>query len=222
MRWLTCRTDDVPAGDGWLTPRERAVASGLHVPPRQASWRLGRWTAKALCGAGSEILAAGDGAPQLVGSPGSLSLSHRADRALAVVDAERVVGCDLELVEPRSSGFVEDWLDPLERAELEELEGDALALAVMLRWSAKEAAAKLRREGMRLDLRDAVVVVAPGRGEAWAPLAVRWGALGTIHGWWRRENEFVMTVVSDPAGPPPERAPAQTLWTGVRPVGGGE
>ena len=204
-RWLTCSAADVPAGDGWLTPRERAVLAGLRLAPRRDSWRLGRWAAKALCGPAAEVLAAADGAPELTGSDRSLSLSHRAGRALAVVGDGCVVGCDLELLEPRSPGFVTDWLAEEEQAAVAEVRGEALALAVNLRWTGKEAAAKVLREGLRLDVRDAVVTPEPERPGGWAPLAVGWRDGPELCGWWRREAGFVLAVVTDPATPAPVR-----------------
>src|SRR5207247_2585575 len=90
-------------------------------------WRLGRWTAKAAVAAvlgvraeEVEIVAAPDGAPEawVGGEPAgvSISLSHRGGRGLAVVvTPPAIVGCDLELVEPRSSAFVADWLAPSEQ-----------------------------------------------------------------------------------------------------------
>ena len=54
-----------------------------------------------------------DGRP----APASLSLSHRGGRALAVVgETAMALGCDLELIERRSSAFVADWLAPPEQA----------------------------------------------------------------------------------------------------------
>src|SRR3954447_17285253 len=116
-RWLTRSLGDVPAADEWLSARERAVLAGLRVAKRRDDWRLGRWTAKAALGAGVEILAAADGAPEAWREgkrlPVSLSLSHRDGLALAAVaEAPSVVGCDLERLEPRSAGFVLDWLPP--------------------------------------------------------------------------------------------------------------
>ena len=124
LGWLTASAADVPADDGWLGPDERRVLSALRLEKRRADWRLGRWAAKHAVAAASgadhrriEVLAAADGAPHawLDGTrlELSLSLSHRAGRALAVVAAApAIVGCDLELVEPRSGAFVREWLAP--------------------------------------------------------------------------------------------------------------
>jgi 4'-phosphopantetheinyl transferase len=205
--WLTRCEADVPAGDDWLGDAERRALAALRFPVRRASWRLGRWTAKAAVGAwlGAEpaavqVLAAEDGAPEAwVGgrrAPVSLSLSHRAGRALAAVaDAPAVVGCDLELVEPRSDAFVREWLSPGEQALVAGRRDGERAELVNLLWTAKEAAAKVCREGLRLPVRDAVARPAAGAPAAWGPLHVAWEA-AELPGWWRAEDGWVMAVVA--------------------------
>jgi 4'-phosphopantetheinyl transferase len=215
--WLTRSLADVPAGDDWLSARERAALAELRSRKRSADWRLGRWAAKAALSAwlGSppgevEVLAAADGAPQaLVGdrpASAALSLSHREGRALAVVaDPGLAIGCDLEAVEPRSGAFVRTWLAPAERASLESTDEADRARHANLIWTAKEAAAKTRREGLRLDVREAVVDVEtePPAGE-WRGLTVRWDREGiTCRGWWREEPGWVLAFVSEPASPAP-------------------
>ncbi len=211
LGWLTRPRADVPAGERWLGPREREVLARLRVPKRREDWLLGRWTSKLAAAAwlGTtpervEVIAAPDGAPQpyVDGEPAplALSLSHRAGRALAVVaDQPATVGCDLELVELRSDAFVRGWLSAAEQAMVAAA-GNGRALAANLFWTAKEAAAKVRREGLRLDVRDAVVDPVPAELAApgWHPLRVSWDGL-TIAGWWREEPGWVMVVAADPA-----------------------
>jgi 4'-phosphopantetheinyl transferase len=214
--WLTRSLADVPLGDEWLGEREGQVLAGLRIAKRREDWRLGRWTAKAALAAwlGAqprrlEVLAADDGAPEawLDGrqAPVSVSVSHRAGRALAAVtDAPAVVGCDLERLEPRSAAFVADWLAPAEQALAA---GDATHIPNLV-WTAKEAAAKVRRAGLRLDVRSAVTRLEPGgaAGDRWRPLAVEWtGERLVTRGWWRYEDGFVMTVAMAPDGRPPVR-----------------
>jgi 4'-phosphopantetheinyl transferase len=208
-RWLLRSQADVPAGDAWLGTSERRTLAGLRIAPRRDAWRLGRWTAKCVASAvlglppdRIEVLAAPDGAPELwvAGQRAalSLSLSHRAGRALAVVaPAPAVVGCDLEVVEPRSGAFVREWLAPPEQALVSGLTDGARDRTVNTLWTAKEAVAKVRREGLRLDVRHAVVDIAPVR-PGWRPLRVRWDGHSTA-GWWREEPGWVMTVAGDPA-----------------------
>jgi 4'-phosphopantetheinyl transferase len=90
-----------------------------------------------------------------------------------------VVGCDLALVEPRSDAFVRAWLAPAEQAAPAD-ERSRLANPL---WTAKEASAKVRREGLRLDVRQAAARTgAPGTG--WRPLAVEWAGGERMTGWW--------------------------------------
>jgi 4'-phosphopantetheinyl transferase len=211
LAWLSRCDADVPGADAWLGPRERDVLDGLTIAPRRASWRLGRWTAKSAVGlwlrvrpADVEILAADDGAPEAwVGGERaaiSLSLSHRAGRGLAVVGPPAwAIGCDLEVVEPRSDAFVREWLAEPERAFV--AAGDAAQRANLV-WTGKEAAAKVRREGLRLDVRRTVVSPHDG-GADWSALEVAAETGLVLRGWWRSEPGWVMAIASDPdAGPP--------------------
>ncbi|HEY7631643.1 MAG TPA: 4'-phosphopantetheinyl transferase superfamily protein [Thermoleophilaceae bacterium] len=210
LGWLSRSSTDVPLGEGWLGPREREVLGQLRIAKRREDWLLGRWTAKLAVAARLatapervEVLAAPDGAPEASVDqrpvPLSISLSHRAGRALAVVaDSPAVAGCDLELVEPRSHAFIREWLSPEEQA-LVAASSSRAQLANLL-WTAKEAAAKLRREGLRLDVRNAVA--RPGSpnpvSRDWQPLRVDWD--GTqVAGWWRADPGWVMAVAADPA-----------------------
>src|SRR5271166_1370926 len=117
---------DLPAGNDWLSVSERAGLNALRVPKRRADWRLGRWTAKralsiylSMLGdhqalADIEIRPAASGAPEafIANRPASaaISLSHCDGSALCTVaPSGTALGCDLELVEPRSDAFVADY-----------------------------------------------------------------------------------------------------------------
>jgi hypothetical protein len=72
--------------------------------------------------------------------------------------------------------------------------------------AAKEAVAKVRREGLRLDVCSAVVVPA-GVHEAaprWRTLHVDWDD-GRTQGWWRAEPAWVMTIAAQPASELPRQ-----------------
>ena len=222
--WLASTHAEVPAGVDWLGKRERRALMRFRVAHRRADWLLGRWTAKAAVGSWLsqaldriEVLAAPDGAPEafLDGEPVplSVSLSHRAGRAIAVVaDAPAVVGCDLEVIEHRSDAFVREWLDPEEQELVHagsETQRDMIANLI---WTAKEAAAKVRREGLRLDLRHAVVRVEGSFAEPdhWHRLCVEWSdGDGTTAGWWRSEPGWVIAIAGDPSIEEPRSLIAQ-------------
>lgn len=217
LGWLTRELADVPSHDRWLSELELAVLSGLRTPKRRADWRLGRCAGKAAVAAwrgvppeAVTIAAAEDGAPEASiegeGAGVSLSLSHRAGRALAAVaDAPTAVGCDLEAIEPRSPAFLREWLDPAEREMVGEEPGRRRDLAANLVWTAKEAASKARREGLRLNVRQATVEaedLARSAGQ-WLPLRVVWQEGRADRGWWREDLAWVMAVVSDPGSEAP-------------------
>jgi 4'-phosphopantetheinyl transferase len=222
LGWLTRDNGDVPQHDHWLSEQECEVLSALRVPKRRDDWRLGRWTGKAAVAAwrgvaleSVVIAAAEDGAPEplIDDRPAdlALSLSHRAGRALATVaDGTTALGCDLEAIEPRSEAFLREWLRPAERELVSAQNGGARDLAANLIWTAKEAASKTRREGLRLNLRRATVeadgLAQPAR--SWARLQISWESGPIEFGWWRQDAGWVMTVMSDPAS---EAAPSQLL-----------
>ncbi len=228
--WLSRHAGDVPTGDAWLGAAEREVLAGLRFERRREDWRLGRWTAKCAVGAwlGLEpervaVLPAADGAPEawLEGHPTpmplSLSLSHREGTGLAAVGhGPGRVGCDLELIEPRSDAFVREWLDPAEQKLVFGASPAVRPLIANAIWSTKEAATKVLREGLRLNVRDAVVsltaVESAGAG-VWQPAHVSWrgglpsGNGSSITGWWRVEEPFVMVLLADPPLSAPRRLP---------------
>ncbi|HEY0255503.1 MAG TPA: 4'-phosphopantetheinyl transferase superfamily protein, partial [Kofleriaceae bacterium] len=71
-----------------------------------------------------------------------VSVSHKDDRAVAIVDADRAVGIDLERIEPRTESFLAIAFTPAERAH-------ATTDAAYARlWAAKEAVAKALGTGM--------------------------------------------------------------------------
>lgn len=232
VRWLLARAEEMPPGDGWLDPRERAVLGRLRFPARRESFRLGRWTAKravaAWLGRAPDlaglarigVLAAADGAPEafLDGRPlaVALSLTHRGGRAAcALALPGTALGCDLEIVEPRSDELVRQWFTAAERGLLDAAPAADRPLLANLVWSAKESALKLLRTGLRLDARRVEVEVpdiAGGGAGGWRPLAVRWRDEGmTFRGWWRREGDALLTLAAlpEPAVPGPLHERAQ-------------
>ena len=218
LGWLTRELADVPSHDRWLSEPEREVLSGLRTPKRRADWRLGRWAGKAAVAARRgvapevvTIVAAEDGAPEAFidgqGAGVSISLSHRGGRALAMVaEAPTAVGCDLEAIEARSPAFLREWLGSGERGLVGGQSGRRRQVVANLVWTAKEAASKARREGLRLNVRGATVEPdgLGGSPGVWLPLRVAWQGGDADLGWWREDPEWVMAVVSDPhADAPP-------------------
>lgn len=211
---------DVPPGDEWLTRSERLVLATIGAGPRRQAWRLGRWLAKSAVGGWLscapeeiEVSAAPDGAPEArlksQRLPIVVSLSHRGDHAIAAVtESPQRVGCDLELIEPRSQAFVREWLAPAEQQLVSSWPTRERPLVTNLIWTAKEAAVKLRRHGLRGDVRALVVSVSNGieSGDGWRRLSVDWGVGNApTAGWWRVQASWVMTIAAEPAPGVPTR-----------------
>ncbi len=226
LYWLEQTEPDVPPNNDWLSPHEVTCLARLRFPKRRSDWRLGRWTAKQalasclnhptnlLALASLEIRAASSGAPEafLHAQPAGLaiSLSHRAGTALCTVGPDSCnFGCDLELVEPRSPAFVDDYFTPNEKVLIEGTPPPDHPLLLALLWSAKESALKSKHVGLRFDTRSVSVspvnpVLPHALGSTlWSPLCVEHSGIQTLTGWWRLESDLVRTAVSEA----PLRAP---------------
>jgi 4'-phosphopantetheinyl transferase len=221
-RWLALGEEALPAEEQWLAPGEAASLAGLRYTKRRTEFLLRRLVTKhavaSVTGrptdpatlAGIEVRNAPSGAPYVCvdGAPieVGVSISDRAGWAVCVTSptGPLAVGCDLELVEPRSPGFVCDFLTMTEQR----LVGSCVAGAerdavVNLIWSAKESALKVLGTGLRRDTRTLEVTPAAPRGDGWGALTVR-AAEGTVFtGWWRREGRFLLTVATRVAASPP-------------------
>ena len=245
--WLEQTDEDLPPGNAWLSPTEQDQLNALRFAKRRADWRLGRWTAKhalAACLqlsadlhdlAKIEVRPSASGAPEIFlgdrRAPATISLSHRAGRAVcAVVPFCSALGCDLELVEPHSDAFIADYFATEEQALIAQAAPEDRPWLVTLLWSAKESALKALRAGLRLDTRRVIAIpgdalahrnkagtdfvqkdpaqkldLAAGQPEAhraWHPLRVRHVHGQTFLGWWQMSDSLVRTLV---AAPPPPR-----------------
>ncbi|MGB8885294.1 MAG: 4'-phosphopantetheinyl transferase superfamily protein [Candidatus Korobacteraceae bacterium] len=232
LYWLEQTAADVLPENNWLSAVETVQLSGLRFPKRRGDWRLGRWTAKRAVAvhlnlpvhssalAAIEIRPAADGAPDafLAGRPAALaiSLSHCAGTAIcAVMPSPAAVGCDLEMIEPRSEGFFDDYFTAEEKAMVARTPEAERPWLLTLLWSAKESALKALRVGLRADTRSVIVsLIDPGPGSGdrenaagnpvaipqhfWSPLRVDCENGRVFRGWWRRTNRYVYTVVADP------------------------
>jgi 4'-phosphopantetheinyl transferase len=225
MRWLARGEDVLPAGTCWLAPAEAARAANLHYTKRRTEYLLRRLVAKhavaAVTGrstdpaalAGIEVRNAPSGAPYVLVEGARLelavSITDRAGWAVCLLGCAAgvggPVGCDLELVEPRSPGFVRDFLTDAEQLYVTaRAPGDERDAAANLLWSAKESALKVLRTGLRRDTRSVEVTVGPSAADGWGALSVRDTGGSVFPGWWRRDGRFLLTVAAaSVAGPPP-------------------
>jgi 4'-phosphopantetheinyl transferase len=222
VRWLARGMHEVPRSADWLSAAESARLETFRFPKRRSEMRLARWTAKLAIArtldldddAGTlsliEIRAAPTGAPTVFmgteRAPVAVSLTDRADWAVCVVGRDDAsVGCDLEVVEPRSDAFVRDWFTPTEQDLVFGAgPGEARHLLANLVWSAKESALKVLETGLRRDTRSVEVDLVEAVGqERWARLVVRAEEGPAFPGWWRRYGDFVLTFAADGHSGPP-------------------
>ncbi len=233
MWWHSLGEHDLPEGRAWLSPRESDVESALRYTKRRNEWLLARWTAKQtvahLLGvppdsdslAGIEIRTVlhgpAQGAPEVfvdgARATVAVSLTDRAGWAVCTAGDQGAIGCDLELVEPRSEWFVQDFLTVAEQALVAEPPWDAPADVVAnLIWSAKESALKVLRTGLRRATRSVEVGFGPGIEDGWRELVVRGEEGVRFPGWWSRYGLFLLTVIaSDEDAPPTPLLPPPRL-----------
>lgn len=226
--WLARGEDQMPAVADWLSAAERGRADSLRYTKRRTDFMLNRWTlklavAKALgwpddpaALARIEGRNAPSGAPLLYidGQPADhgVSLTDRAGCAVCLVaDRAVAVGCDVEIVEPRSDAFIRDYLTQAEQ-RLVSAAGPARDAAANLIWSAKESALKVLGTGLRRDTRSVEVAVAElsPLERTWSALRVRTAEGEVFPGWWRRSGTFLVTVCWPSGGPPPAALEAQS------------
>ena len=220
LYWLIQNLRDVPDGEDWLSGKEKALLSRLHVPKRRNDWRLGRWTAKQTyslylpASAPSmpemDVIAAEDGGPDIYISgkpaPVSVSISHSHGRGFCVLAPSDVaVGCDLEQIEHQSPDFFEDYFAPEEMLSWRKAPEAIRPIVGYLIWSAKESCLKALREGLRRDTRSVRINFDYKDTESawnmWTGHCMK--TSGTFGGWWRCEGKYIYTMASDRPGHTP-------------------
>ncbi len=223
-RWLAAGEHAVPEDQDFLTPAEAGYLASVRFTKRRTEFLLRRWVTKqavlATLGgpprplAGIEVAHHPGGAPYVLvdGERCGLevSVSDRAGWAVCLVGTDLGrLGCDLEIVEPRSAGFVEDFLTDRERDFVASRASHDWDAAANLLWSAKESGLKVLRTGLRRDTRSVEVAVGDPDPETrgWGALGIEPVEGGRLAGWWRREGVFLLTVASDRPLAPPEPLP---------------
>ena len=223
--WLEQAEADVPPENDWLNPGEIGRLNGMRFAKRKADWRLGRWTAKHAvaayldmpCGslelAKIEITPAPSGAPEVQVAnqfaPVAISLTHRGGVAACVIGPPTAqLGCDVEVIEPRSQVFVADYFTVEEQRLIAQASAEEHSRLVALLWSGKESALKTLRTGLRQDTRSVMVkpVLTLRCGEeedVWRPLHIRHERDRVLWGWWQSTGSLLRTTVAIPRATPP-------------------
>ncbi|MGB8381215.1 MAG: 4'-phosphopantetheinyl transferase superfamily protein [Dermatophilaceae bacterium] len=241
MQWLATGEASIPDGTDWMSDRELSRLARLRFTKPRTEYLLRRWSAKRAVAAALgrsleretaariELLNHPSGAPYVLvdAAPAGIdvSLTDRAGWAVVLVGEpgsfrSGTIGVDLELVEPRSAGFVADFLTPVEQSYVASRGAcgePGWDVAANLLWSAKEAVLKVQRVGLRADTRTVEVWVDHRAGpDGWAALTAT-GADGTAYpGWWRRDGRFLLTIAHrEPQQPPWPLPGSEDLATAV-------
>lgn len=216
MEWYSAGMAEVPDDPRWQEPALADRLSAMRYTKRRDEAMLGRWTAKNAVAralglpldldglARVKIVNAPDGAPEVTVEEKAVDLAigmtDRGDWAVSTVRRGTArVGCDLELVEPRSDAFVADYFTSPERELWLTLGQTERDLVANLIWSAKESALKVLRTGLRRDTRSVEVDLGTWSTHpvgVWRALDVRPAEGGVFPGWWVQYGEFVLTAVA--------------------------
>lgn len=237
--WLARAEHHVRSGAGWMSDGERAYAESKTFTKRRNEFIVARWTLKQAVAqlltlpdddatlARIEARHGSDGAPALHvdGEPAGfdISMTDRSGWAVSVIAPPGSgVGCDLELVEPRSPAFVRDYLTESEQqvvaAAARALGPHGHSLAANLLWSAKESALKVLHTGLREDTRSVVVTLEPvhlAHEGDWAAMQVTTAAGERFDGWWCRTGQFILTTCARRPLPPPQSLDGAGLSSAV-------
>ena len=229
--WHSLGEADLPVEKGWLSAAEVERMRSMRFTKRRTEWLLARWTGKnalaAVLGFAADpaslarieirsiVGGAAQGAPEVFVDGDrvrcSVSLTDRAGWAVCAIDEAATIGCDLELVEPRSDNFVQDFFTSSERTVVADPPfGASPDLLANLIWSAKESALKVLRTGLRRDTRSVEVVLSPDvQVDGWRAFVTRAEEGTSFSGWWRQYGAFLLTVVAsvELAPPRPIREP---------------
>lgn len=244
MQWTSVVESQIPDGTAWLTPAELKRAAGMRFTKRRTEYMLRRLAGKRavatlLWGVDGTtpahlgrvaLLNRRTGAPyaEVDGQSAGIdvSLTDRAGCGICLVGEPGTMeagslGIDVEIIEPRSPGFVTDYLTPPEQAYVASRADlvDGHDTAANLLWSAKEAALKVLRLGLRADTRRVVVSIDHSvRPDGWAPLSVDAGHSGTFPGWWRHDGDFLLTLCTRTYAEPPSVLAGSADLASARPV----
>jgi len=210
---------------GLLGAEETAVFNKFKFLKRRQDWLLGRWTAKHLLQElihqkhggvvaldAIYILGGEDGAPQvqlkseaaIPDSKFTVSISHAQGRCFcaALERPNWPLGADIEHIEPRPKNFTANFFTKKEQAFIQRSRPELADTLVTTIWSAKEAALKAIRQGLRLDTRSvSCQIEALGAlPEAWTALQLSWerqadqSQLTPLSGWWKVDGPYVLTL----------------------------
>ena len=135
--------------------------------------------------------------------PLSLSISHSGDRAFCALTGEEgaTVGADIELIEPRETGFIAQFFTPAEIAAIRTAPAGQRDMLVTAIWSAKEAVLKALRVGLRVDTRAVECLLTSIDDDDWQTFSVQMrgddAASSPSGGWWWVKDGYVLALAGN-------------------------
>ena len=213
LYWIIQDHASLPDDLHWLSTQEQERLNTFRFQKRRQDWLLGRWTVKKLVSLAlsienlelDEIIIQNEssGAPFVllrnVRLEGSVSISHRGDFAVAAYCHEPAlsVGIDLELIEEKTQGFLEDYFTSSEVNQIMKLAQDERFLAASLFWSGREAILKAHQIGLRVDTRSFELRYSAFLDDQnWHPLEMIAypRELGQIKLFWKQIEAYIITL----------------------------
>jgi len=212
--WMIQETAGITADLSWLTNSEFERIQALRFEKRRQDRLSGRWVAKNLLKnvladprafhlneISIENEASGTPFALLNGNrmQGSLSISHRGSIAVAAYcgNPSLFVGIDLEQIEEKSPGFIEDYFTTEETTQVNNLPESQRAWAASLLWSGREAMLKAHQIGLRLDTRQ-IALKCPTfeTGQEWQPLEITHqpAEMNQMDLFWRLMDQTIITL----------------------------
>ncbi len=212
--WNLVDASHVPEGNAWLSEEELQQLQSFRFEKRRKDWLLGRWTAKRLIQSifsnendlsidQISIKNESSGAPyaMIKGEriKASLSISHRENLASTAfgTDPDISIGIDLEEIESKSRGFIEDYFTIPESEYVFALPPEQQALAASLLWSGREAIVKALQIGLRVDTRQIALNLPPLTfSDDWQPIEILQCPAEGLNRklFWRKLNHSVVTL----------------------------
>jgi 4'-phosphopantetheinyl transferase len=215
---LTLSYNNLPTNKDWLSEKEQLHWQKILTVKKSQEWLFGRWTAKRMIEQylklenissfldyqTVEIKARKNGVPQAFLAdkklPINISISHRAKICFCALTQNLVkIGADVELIEPRSKVFLEDYFTNNEQDFLNRKDSNEQEIFANLFWSAKESTLKALEVGLTVDTRNIEILpITPELNNIWQPFfSLTKNREEKFFGWWRKSGEYVFTLVTN-------------------------
>jgi 4'-phosphopantetheinyl transferase len=204
----------MPESINWLSEDEFLQFQGFRFQKRRDDWLLGRWTVKRLIQSINfevkdlssnriSIKNEASGAPYALidgdRMKNSLSLSHRENLGVSAIckNPDVLIGIDLEEIESKSHGFIEDYFTSHESNMIFALPAKEQSLISSLFWSGREAIMKAMQTGLRIDTREIEFLCpALNLNDEWQPMVITQAPVDmkSIQLFWKKLDNFVITL----------------------------